>query len=285
VTVGHYVTALLIDRVRDTKDEKLAAIFKKSDVVSQSLAIQPKLSFLLNSKVYTKLSTEDDIVIALRALRAVAPHVIQDSTAKEAQDAWAHSFAFFIVAQSVSSKAKSAAKNVLTQTYLQVSAEKVSNIITRGLWSWYKSGVQEDKESAVVAAKTGSSELGAVLGSICLQPETLKKFEANIDKEILHKQAISLLVLARGEIMLRVSWIDLCLRMGVDPGQLVRDNLQECMNLINEATEVRISGLCYSSNPLTNLRLPTTISSRTSVSLHTAHTLTWHSWRLTQLCQ
>jgi hypothetical protein len=285
VTVGHYVTALLIDRVRDTKDEKLAAIFKKSDVVSQSLAIQPKPSFLLNSKVYTKLSTEDDIVIALRALRAVAPHVIQDSTAKEAQDAWAHSFAFFIVAQSVSSKAKSAAKNVLTQTYLQVSAEKVSNIITRGLWSWYKSGVQEDKESAVVAAKTGSSELGAVLGSICLQPETLKKFEANIDKEILHKQAISLLVLARGEIMLRVSWIDLCLRMGVDPGQLVRDNLQECMNLINEATEVRISGLVYSSNPLTIFRLPTTISSRTSVSRHTAHTLTWHSWRLTQLCQ
>jgi hypothetical protein len=285
VTVGHYVTALLIDRVRDTKDEKLAAIFKKSDVVSQSLAIQPKPSFLLNSKVYTKLSTEDDIVIALRALRAVAPHVIQDSTAKEAQDAWAHSFAFFIVAQSVSSKAKSAAKSVLTQTYLQVSAEKVSNIITRGLWSWYKSGVQEDKESAVVAAKTGSSELGAVLGSICLQPETLKKFEANIDKEILHKQAISLLVLARGEIMLRVSWIDLCLRMGVDPGQLVRDNLQECMNLINEATEVCISGLCYSSNPLTNLSLPTTINSRTSVSRHTAHTLTWHSWRLTQLCQ
>jgi hypothetical protein len=238
VTVGHYVTALLIDRVCDSKDEKLAAIYKKSDVISQSLAIQPKPSFLFNPKVYTKLATEEDVVIALRALRAIAPHIIQDSAPKEAQDAWAHSFIFFIVAQSVSSKAKSAAKNVLTQTYLQVSANKISNIVTRGLWSWYKSGVQEDKESAVVAAKTGSSELGAVLGCICLQPDMLKKLEADIDSASLHKQAISLLVLARGEIMLRTSWIDLCLRMGVDPGQLVRDNLQECMNLINEATEV-----------------------------------------------
>jgi hypothetical protein len=238
VTVGHYVTALLL-KIRDTKDEKLAAIYKKSDILAQSLVSQPKPSFLLNPKVYTKLSTEDDVVIALRALRAVASFVIDESASKDVQNAWAQSFIFFIAAQSVSSKAKSAARLALSQTYIEVSPEKVSDIIIQGLWSWYKSSEQEDKESAAFASKTGSTELGAILGCICLPPDVLKKLEGNVDQTQLRKQAINLLVLARGEIIPKASWIDLCLRMSVDPGQLVQENLQECMSLINEATEVR----------------------------------------------
>ena len=62
-----------------------------------------------------------------------------------------------------------------------------------------------------------------------------------MDDASLQKQAMNLIVLARKEIIPRVSWIDQCLRMGVDPGQLVRDNLQEFVNTINEATEVPLS--------------------------------------------
>ena len=238
VTVGHYVTALLL-KIRDTKDDKLAAVYKKSDVLSQSLVSQPKPSFLLNTKVYTKLSTEDDIVIALRALRAVAPFAVDDSVSEDIQDAWAQAFMFFVAAQSVSSRAKSAAKLALTQTYLEVSTRKISEIIIQGAWSWYKSSIQEDKESAAFASKNGAAELGAVLGCICLPPDIVKKLEGNVTQDQLRKQAISLLVLARGELVPKTSWIDVCLRMGVDPGQLVQERLQECMGLVNEATEVR----------------------------------------------
>jgi hypothetical protein len=238
VTVGHYVTALLL-KIRDTKDDKLAAVYKKSDVLSQSLVSQPKPSFLLNTKVYTKLSTEDDVVIALRALKAVAPFTVGSSTSNEVQDAWAQAFIFFITGQSVSSKAKSAARLALTQTYLEVSTEKISEIIIQGTWSWYRSSVQEDKDSAAFASKTGATELGAVLGCICLPPDIVKKLEGNVSQDQLRKQSISLLVLARGELIPKTSWIDTSLRMGVDPGQLVQENLQECITLINEATEVR----------------------------------------------
>ena len=239
VTVGHYVTALLL-KIRHTKDDKLAAIYKKSDVLSQTLVSQPKPSFLLNTKVYTKLSTEDDVVIALRALGAVAPFVTE-SSAKDVQDAWAQAIIFFIVGQSVSSRAKAAARQVLTSIYLEVSAEKISGIVIQGLWSWYKSSVQEDKESAAFASKSGSAELGAVLSCICLPPEFVKRHGSSVSQDQLRKQAINLLVLARGDLIPKVSWIDTCLRMGVDPGQLVQENLQECITLINEATEVRSS--------------------------------------------
>lgn len=237
VTVGHYVTALLL-KIRETKDEKLAAVYKKSDVLSQSLVSQPKPSFLLNTKVYTKLSTEEDVVIALRALKAVAPFVVDNSANQEVQDAWAQAFIFFIAGQSVSSRARSAARQVLTQTYLEESPEKISNIIIQGVWSWYKSSVLEDKDSAAFASKNGSTELGAVLGCICLSPDVVSKLKGNVTQDQLRKQAISLLVLARNELVPKTSWIDTTLRMGVDPGQLVQQSLQECMALIKEVTEV-----------------------------------------------
>lgn len=240
VTVGYYVAALLVTRVRNLKDEKLVAIYQKSDVLTQSLTTQPKPSFLLNPKVYSKLSTEDDVAIVLRALSAIAPSLTQESSTNGTKEAWAHAIIFFIVAHSVSAKAKSAAKQALTQIYTQTSAEKISNIMIQGLWSWYRSSEREDKESAAVASKSGSNELGAVLSSFCLPPELVKKLGSNVDQESLHRQALSLVVLARPEIMPRVSWIDICLRMGVDPGQLVRDNLNDFVSTINEATEVNL---------------------------------------------
>ena len=237
VTVGHYVTALLIDRVQNMKDEKLGSIFKKSDIISQSIATQPKPSFILNPKVYSKLSTEEDVSIALRALNAIAPIVTQSSS-KDVPDAWAQAYIFLIVAQGISAKAKSAAKHALTQAYLQTSPENISSIITEGLWSWYRSSELGDKESAAFASKTGSSELGSVVGCICLPSDTLKKPGTSVEPTSLHKQAIDLVVLARKEIIPRMSWIDMCLRMGVDPGEVVRNNLDDFMRTIKDATEV-----------------------------------------------
>jgi hypothetical protein len=240
VTVGHYVAALLLDKARHMRDEKIATIYKKSDVLSQSLAVQPKPSFLLNPKVYSKLSTEDDVVVALRALTAVAPFLVQETSSEEAQISWAHAFIFLIVAQGVSAKAKSAAKQALTRTYLQVSPSAISSIMTQGIWSWFRSSEQEDKDSAAVASKTGSTELGVVISCLCIPSDATQKQGVTIDQADLSAQALSLIVMARSEMIPRTSWIDLCLRMGIDPGDLVRANLKECLSTINEATEVSV---------------------------------------------
>lgn len=238
VTVGHYVSALLLTKVRNIKDEKLAVIYKKSDVLSQTLAVQPKPSFLFNSKVYSKLSTEEDVSVAVRALTAVAPFLTQETSPKDAEVAWANAFIFFIVAQGVSSKAKSLAKQALTQTYLHVSPLETSRIILRGIWSWYRSYAREEKDSPAIASKTGAADLATVLGCICLSREAVQNLAGSVDKSALQAQALDLLVPARSEMIPRASWIDLCLRMGIDPGQLVRSQLESCMSTIKSATEV-----------------------------------------------
>jgi hypothetical protein len=236
VTVGHFVTALLLTKVRSMEDAKLSEIYKKANVVSQSFAIQPKVSFLLNARVYTKLTSVEDIEIAVRALIAVTPWLSEGTTSDAAREAWSQSMIYFIVAQTSPSKAKSAAREALTQAYIRAPAE-ISEIMIQGLWAWYKSMEQNDKDSAAIAAKSGTSELSAVLFSFCLPAEQLKK--AAIPEDVLHKQAIHLLILARPDIIPRASWIDLCLRMGVDPGQLARDHLDQCIALAVDATEVR----------------------------------------------
>ncbi|KAL5118494.1 translational activator of GCN4 [Pleosporales sp. CAS-2024a] len=238
VTVGHYVTALLLDKAQHFNDEKIAAIYKKSAVLAHSLAVQPKPSFLLNPKVYSKLTTEDDVVIALRALTATAPSLVHDAGSDESQNAWAHAVIYLIIAPGVSAKAKAAAKQALTRMYLELSPRSISNIMIQGMWSWYRSREQEDKDSAAVASKADLFELGTVVSCLCIPREAVQKQgAATIDQADLHTQALNLIVLARPELIPRTSWIDSCLRMGVDPGSLVQAHLDECLRIINAATE------------------------------------------------
>lgn len=228
VTVGHYVTALLANKVSGSSDATLNSIYKKTNVISQSFAVKPKPSFLLNPRVYSKLTTEDDVDIAVRALVAISSSLVDVDA--ESREAWAHAFTFFIVAQGVSTKAKAAARSALEKAYIQAPAT-ISSVMISGLWSWYKSYEQGEKEGAAVTSKSGVSELHTVLASICLPRD-----RAIVDNQVLQQQSVDLLLLARSEIIPRASWIEFCLRMGVDPGQLVRDKLQECVKIINDAT-------------------------------------------------
>ncbi|KAF2001392.1 ARM repeat-containing protein [Amniculicola lignicola CBS 123094] len=239
VTVGHYVAALLLVKVRPLEDTKLASIYKKSDILSQSLAFSPKPSFLLNPRVYSKISTEEDVTIALRALKAVAAWLFDGKvSAAETRTAWAQVFIYFIVGQSVSSKAKSAARQALTEAYIQAPA-KILQAMVEGLWSWYKAIESSEKDSPAVAAKTGLDDLHIVLNCLCLSEDSLTKYGADISSDVLSQQCVALLILTRSEIMPRTSWINLCLKMGIDPGQLVRENLDDCLNSILDITTRR----------------------------------------------
>ncbi|KAF2735399.1 ARM repeat-containing protein [Polyplosphaeria fusca] len=235
VTVAHYVTAVLLSKVSTLDDAKLSSIFKKTNVLSQTLTIQPKPSFLLNPRVYTKLNSVDDLSIAIRALFSLTTWLSSSKCSADVQEAWSQALIYFITAHGLAPSAKSAAKLALTQAYIQAPTE-IASVVVGGLWYWYKAVELGDKDSAAVAAKTGTADLNIVLSCVCLPEDLWKKSGATASADDLHQQCIEMLVLARPEIIPRASWIDICLRMGVDPGQLVRDHLEECLDLIMSAT-------------------------------------------------
>ena len=170
VTVGHYVTALLANKVSTSNDATLNTIYKKTNVVLQSLTAKPKPSFLLNPRVYSKLTTEDDVEIAVRALIAVSPAL--EDTDIASREAWAHALTYFIVAQGVSTKAKAAARSALENAYMQAPGT-ISSVMIDGLWAWYKSFEHGEKEGAAITSKSGVSEIHTVLASICLPRERI----------------------------------------------------------------------------------------------------------------
>ncbi|ORY10171.1 translational activator [Clohesyomyces aquaticus] len=234
VTVGHHVASLLLSKVRLMDDTKISAIYSKANVLSQLLTATPKPSFLLNPRVYTKLSNEEDIRMAIRCLTSVAPWLSDEKASPEAKEAWSHAFVFFIVAHVVPPSVKSEAKLALRMTYVEEPAD-ITKVMVDGLWSWYKMMEHGDKDSAAIAAKTGNRDLHVVLGCLCLPEDSIKNLNPSISKDTLIKQCVDILVLARPEIIPQASWIDLCLRMGVDPGQLARDHLDGCLRLADDA--------------------------------------------------
>jgi hypothetical protein len=90
------------------------------------------------------------------------------------------------------------------------------------LWKWLQSLTSGDKDSAAAAAKTENSNLHLVVKSICLPPTESGRFGAEVGTTLREQQMVSMLVISRPELLPHISWIDLCLRVEVDPGDLAR---------------------------------------------------------------
>lgn len=240
VTVAYVLTALIISKFNNVEDPKLSAIKKKVSLRKEVLVTHPKPSFLLNHRVYSKLTAEDDMQWSIRALAAVASELVPGKDEPGVGDAWSQAFIYSITAQGLPPRARQQAIKALSSAYAQQPV-LIGKAIIDGLWHWYRMVELNDKDTAAATAKTGTSELYLAIQSICLTPEDSKKLNEYFDPEALRSQLIELLVLARPELVPRVSWIDLCLKARVDPGDLARKHFERCLKQIIDATTVRIN--------------------------------------------
>jgi len=237
VTVAYIVTALGLSKLAANGDESIKSIVKKASVSKQALAADPKPSFLLNHRVYAKLSAEDDLIWGVRALAAVTPEVAKADNQQAVGSAWSQAFLYFVTASDMPPAVRKEATRTLAAAYAKQPA-RIGKVVVEGLWRWYRNVESNDKDTAASAAKTGNSELHSAIRSICLTPEEASKFGAHIDDSTLQTQFEDLLVLCRPELVPRVSWIDMCLRAGLDPGDLARNDSEGCLRQIKDATEV-----------------------------------------------
>lgn len=235
VTVAYVLTALIISKFSNVEDPKLSAIKKKVSLRKEVLVAHPKPSFLLNHRVYSKLTAEDDMQWSIRALAAVASELVPGKDEPGVGDAWSQAFIYSITAQGLPPRARQQAITALSSAYAQQPA-LIGKAIIDGLWHWYRMVELNDKDTTAATAKTGTSELYLAIQSICLAPEDSKKLNEHFNSEALRSQLIELLVLARPELVPRVSWIDLCLRARVDPGDLARKHFEKCLKQIIDAT-------------------------------------------------
>ncbi|KAI1761965.1 translational activator GCN1 [Hypoxylon sp. FL1150] len=232
--VGAYVFSFLALQVLPKIDSStVKTVLKKAAVSKECLVADPKPSFLFNHRVYSRLSTEVDIRWSLRALLAIYDDV--SKAPKNVQVAWSQALIYLVSSSIVPPQVRKETSEAISRLYVQ-DPITLPRIIIDGLWQWIESSLVEDKDSIASSAKFENAHLHLILKSICLSDDEFKELGAEKSQEELTKQMCLLLVIARNDLIPRASWIDLCLRVGLDPGSLAQKYEEELIQQVKEKT-------------------------------------------------
>ncbi|KAF5583157.1 translation activator GCN1 [Fusarium pseudocircinatum] len=201
----------------------------KASITKHSLSLDPKSSFLLSPRIYSKVSADEDLKWFSRALNSIFQDLDKEADSQVAL-AWSEAIIHLVTAQSVPATVQHETSKTLSNLYVR-SPKLVSGFIIAGLWDYLKHSGSPDKEPS-----SGAHNLIQVVKAICLTPSDIEKSGETISTEDLETQANNLLVLARPELIPRANWIELCLRMELDPGNLVKKYQDELVTEIENQT-------------------------------------------------
>jgi len=235
ISVACAATALCLTTIPKIK-LKNASIVKKASIPGHVLVIEPKLSFLLNPRIFTKLNAEEDLQWFQRALMSTFADLPRGDSGKLLRAIWAQGIIYSAVAAVVSPMVHKAAINDLQLLYRK-HPEDVSTAVIDGLWQWCQDVELDLKESAAIAAKTGRANLYKVVRAICSACTADPMVEESVRKHSIETQMIKLLILCRPQLIPHAMWIDLCLLTGIDPGRLAASASKDCLAQIVGVTE------------------------------------------------
>ncbi|KAL3466284.1 armadillo-type protein [Aspergillus heterothallicus] len=203
------------------------------ETVGQSLVLQPKPAFLLNPKAYSKLVSQAEAQWAVRTLAAVPSTSKFGSADAQAKVAWAEAFIYTITAPGFHSSFRDDSARALSGVH-QKDIKSIGRIVLDGLWTWILAFRTGEKESAPISAGPESEKyLHLVAKAICPSAQE----SSDETRSSLKLQLVNTLVLGRSELIPNASWIDLCLRTGIDPGDLVREFPDDCLKQLIQVQE------------------------------------------------
>ncbi|KAJ8126135.1 hypothetical protein O1611_g7503 [Lasiodiplodia mahajangana] len=232
---GAYVLAVLAAQVLPRMGSAtLQTKLKMVDIPKEWLSPDPKSAFLLNHRVYGRLSADDDCAWFLRSLQAA--HADISGASELAQTAWAQALIYLVSAPTIAPNIRKASCDAIAHLYAQNPAF-VSAAMTKGLWQWIESSDKNEKDSVAASGKFETSHLHLVVRSITLNDSDLGDLSQQRSQDMIERQMCELLVLARKDLVPRCSWIDLCLKVGVDPGGLARKYEQKLIDQLIEKTQ------------------------------------------------
>ena len=226
LTAGHLTVAAYILRGTFYTTSNIMLPESIRTMIDKSKVQDRTISVLFNHRVYNKINP-NDYKWVVRALVASAHEMRSDwlSEPSQMRDNWAQTFLYLIAAAGVPRLAREEAISSLTSIYIREPAI-ISNVIIDAIWNWYSRLAVMEKDTAASAAKTGTDNLFHVLRSI-FPPNGIH------DGEIMINQLINVLVLCRPELLPRANWIDVCLRVGQDPGLIAQRKPGQCMQKID----------------------------------------------------
>ena len=238
VSLGYIMIALSV-KLGSQENDGGGLLVNCDKIIHQSLVISPKPSFLLNPKIFTKLTSKEDLTWIIRALSTISTESSFQNSDIAAKDAWAQGFIYVISASNIPPTVRNEATQALTQCYVK-NPSLIGKTIDKALWHWFQSIENGDRDSAATAAGTSNKKLHLVVKSISPRPSDPQTSEGKISTDTLKEQLIGFIVLCHEELIPGAAWIDIALRTGIDPGNLVKERPEACIEQILYALDVSI---------------------------------------------
>ena len=242
IIVAAYITVALHPFIEPLIGKcQLSTAIQKAKITYHALAYESKPSFLLNQKIYTKIIGEEDSLWAIKAFGACVVHIQGLEQESASCNAWSQGALYFLSGSNIPFATHDAAVAMLRESYLNFP-RRISNIVVNGLWTWRANYEFEDRDTAAMIALTGIEHLHLAVRAITPKFDKSREEAAYLEPESLQDQLIEMLVLCRPEVLPRTDWIETCIRVGQDPGALVRDRAERCVKQLNDIWTVNLSG-------------------------------------------
>ncbi|KAI9818320.1 MAG: translational activator of GCN4 [Thelocarpon impressellum] len=101
ITAAYVATAVMPSNLFWTEDKGVISVLRDAQILDQALVTEPKPSYMLNHRIYTKLTADDDFIWFLRALVAASDDASREDVPSSVSNAWAQAFLYMISASVV----------------------------------------------------------------------------------------------------------------------------------------------------------------------------------------
>ncbi|KAI4261804.1 MAG: hypothetical protein L6R42_003005, partial [Xanthoria sp. 1 TBL-2021] len=227
LVVASFVLTALCTYIMGVEGNKVHESLRKASVLEQACSSNAKLSFLIGHRVYSKLAAPEDLRWFIRALAACSSQISLTESNSVTGDAWAQAFLYAVTATSISYRSRNDAVKALHESYLEQPSHVACRVI-KGLWSWQEHLATGQQDSAAAASKSDNSRFHFAVQAICPSKDEVQ-VNAQLTHAVLEDQLIRLLVICRQPLIPHISWIEICLGIGQDPGDLARSAGEQCL--------------------------------------------------------
>ncbi|KAI4170886.1 MAG: hypothetical protein LQ343_004650 [Gyalolechia ehrenbergii] len=238
VVVGFVLTASCTYIRNMFESSNIITSIRKASIYEQACSPDLKVSFLLNYRIYSKITSHEDLRWAVRALAACPSYISSATDESTLGGAWAQAFIHFLTAGSVPHGVRREAATALNECYIQ-QASPVSRYIIKGLWSWQDRLNTGQQDSEAVAS---INRLHLAVKAICPTADQIKS-NSSLSQQQMQDQLIMMIILCRPPLIPHINWIEVCLATGQDPGTLVRTASERCLAEIKLHADSSVDGV------------------------------------------
>lgn len=227
--VGVYILVALSPILQQNFPETpFSAKIEESSIMKRALQNE-KQPVLLSSRIYNKITSGEDLKWLCLALQSASKKLRpDDEDEEEMRVEWAQAVIHLMTSPSVPPTIRQDMTKILATLYAS-DPHSTSSVIIEGLWHIViSSDAKNDTET--------SSSLIKVIHTICPSASKTASTRTDTSQEQLKSQLCSLVVLTQPDLIPRASWIDLCLNVGLDPGQLASSHCKALMNEVGIRT-------------------------------------------------